>query len=73
MLDRKESSPKKLWENQSNIDLDKVIEKVNNHKRVITPNFSKMTARPFEGPLPFYMQVRLNLSRKYITELLLIL
>ena len=57
MLDRKNISPKKMWENQTEADLDKVIEKINNHKRVITPDFSKMTARPFEGPLPLYMQV----------------
>jgi hypothetical protein len=58
MLERKDPSKHETLASFTDFDPDKVIEKVNNHKRAITPNFAKMSARPIEGPLPTYMQVR---------------
>ena len=57
MLERKEKSNKNSYENHSDYDPDKIMEKVNNHKRVLTPNFNKMNSRTIDGPYPFYMQV----------------
>ena len=36
-------------------DIDKVLNKVNNHKEVTCPNFDIMVSRKTEGPLPSYM------------------
>jgi len=57
MVDRKGEIIKSSFENNKDYNPDKIIEKVNNHKRVCTPNLSKMSARPFQGPFPLYMQV----------------
>jgi hypothetical protein len=41
-----------------NFDPHKLLDKVNNYKKPITPNFDLMTSRPNDGdPLPAYMKV----------------
>ena len=58
MLVRKASKDKDVHEAAHDYDPDKIIEKVNNHKKPITPNFDMMTSRPTDdGPLPSYMKV----------------
>ena len=52
------ATPKKFVGVNPNIffDPDKVINKVNNHKEAIAPNFNIMTGRNFDsGPLPSFM------------------
>lgn len=56
MTERKDEKYKSYFENYTDFDPDKIIEKVNNHKRVCTPDLSRMSSRPF-GSLPIYMQV----------------
>lgn len=43
-----------------NFDPDKILDKVNNHKTVKTPNFDLMLTRPKDdGPLPSFMKVKI--------------
>jgi len=45
------------YENPITYDPHKVLDKVNNHKKPITPDLGKMTTRPIDdGPLPSYMK-----------------
>ena len=40
-----------------NYDPHKVLDKINNHKKAVSPNFNLMTSRPNDGdPLPAYMK-----------------
>lgn len=56
----------------SNYDPDRILDKVNNHSSVRTPNFNLMTSRPTSGkndPLPFYMKnIFTRQSGNIITE-----
>ena len=48
-----------------NFDPDKVLDKVNNHKTVKSPNFNFMLPRPQDhGPLPSFMKVSLIINIK---------
>lgn len=58
MLMRKAGKMKDIHEAPKTYDPDKILDKVNNHKKPMTPNFNLMTSRPMdEGPLPSYMKV----------------
>lgn len=60
MLERKFPTNKDLYEADIDYDPDKLIEKVNNHKKPTTTNFDLMRSRPTDkGPLPSYMKVNL--------------
>ena len=65
MLERKEPKAKDLYEADLNFDPDKLIEKVNNHKKPITPNFQLMKSRPTDrSPLPSYMKVNTIIKKQ---------
>ena len=58
MLVRKQPKLKEVIEGSLNFDPDKVLDKINNHKKPVTPNFNLMTSRPNDdGFLPSYMKV----------------
>lgn len=55
----KDNRPK-TTEHQPNINYDphRVLDKINNYKATVSPNFDMMTSRPTdEDPLPSYMKV----------------
>ena len=57
MLDRKEDLRNKTHERFTNYDPDKVLHKINNYKKPVTPDFSRMISRPNDdGHLPLYMK-----------------
>ena len=46
------------YELNINYDPHKVLDKINNYKRTVSPNFDLMTSRPNDpDPLPSYMKV----------------
>ena len=45
-------------ERYSDYDVDKMLHKINNYKRPVTPDFKRMISRPdTAGQLPMYMKV----------------
>jgi hypothetical protein len=59
---RKEKDIKGFNSTDINFDPDKILDKVNNHRTVKTPNFDLMLTRPQDdGPLPSFMKVIFNI------------
>ena len=57
MLDRRDDPRNRTFERFTNYDVDKVLNKINNYKKPVTPDFNRMISRPNnEGPLPLYMK-----------------
>jgi hypothetical protein len=55
---RKERTFDAPMSTEINFDPDKILDKVNNHMSVKTPNFDLMLSRPEDnGPLPSFMKV----------------
>ncbi len=55
---RKERSVDAPMSTEINFDPDKVLDKINNHRSIKTPNFDLMLSRPEDdGPLPSFMKV----------------
>jgi hypothetical protein len=55
---RKEKTVEGPKSTEINFDPDKILEKINNHRTVKTPNFDLMLSRPKDdGPLPSFMKV----------------
>jgi hypothetical protein len=57
-------------ERYSEYEIDKMLHKINNYKKPVTPDFKRMISRPnTEGPLPVYMKVKYcSFHRNFLTD-----
>lgn len=69
-MKNKKERKEKPNERYSDYDIDKILHKINNYKKPVTPDFKRMISRPnTEGPLPVYMKVRISrFNRNYLTD-----